>query len=368
MQKVIKGPKGSGGCRFVSFSEKSSKLFSGYENGEFCVVDVENGQIVASIGEETEELSPIYTIKPLSDDMVFVGDDDGVVKLYDVRSDSKKPAVHFKNTTFEEDGEEVVTTDDWVSEIMIIDSGYKIVASRSDGTIKTYSTRRGGREVCRSESLGAELTGMSGQMKNGRKLVVSATDGAINIFNWNEFGNISDRFPLCRTGKLKTSTGKRAMPVSLDSMSKFNDSLIFVGCGDGKIRLVSILPNAVLAVVGVHETGMPVEHLKLTPNGDYLASCGHDNYVKFWPTDQYKNLSLQTNSCDMSSGIDSSDDETNRQPRLKKIKKSIRQKLSQSHSFFGDLDNNPMEETDEDDNSSESDDSDDSYSDSDSSE
>lgn len=46
-------------------------------------------------------------------------------------------------------------------------------------------------------------------------------------------------------------------------------------------RAVNILPNRVIGSVGQH-LGEPIEQLAKSRTGQLLASCGHDQKVKFW--------------------------------------------------------------------------------------
>lgn len=51
----------------------------------------------------------------------------------------------------------------------------------------------------------------------------------------------------------------------------------FLSCS----RAVNILPNRVLGSVGQH-VGEPIEQLAKCHTNPFLASCGHDQKVKFW--------------------------------------------------------------------------------------
>lgn len=44
---------------------------------------------------------------------------------------------------------------------------------------------------------------------------------------------------------------------------------------------MNVLPNRVLGCVGQHP-GEPIEQLAVAPGGRLLASCAHDQKVKFW--------------------------------------------------------------------------------------
>ncbi len=70
-------------------------------------------------------------------------------------------------------------------------------------------------------------------------------------------------------------------PQSIDTLVKINEDLICTGSSDGIIRLVGILPNEFLGVIGDHGD-FPIERLRLSHDNNLLVSCSHDNTVKFW--------------------------------------------------------------------------------------
>lgn len=153
-------------------------------------------------------------------------------------------------------------------------------------------------------------------------MACGSSEGTIYLFNWDGFGAASDRFAL------------RAE--SVDCMVPITDSIVCVGSLDGVIRsggwdgeavgraqpwsgtrggrarracaaarrrargglgpcrparsslgpvpvprAVNVLPNRVLGCVGQH-LGEPIEQLAVAPGGQLLASCAHDQKVKFW--------------------------------------------------------------------------------------
>ena len=53
-------------------------------------------------------------------------------------------------------------------------------------------------------------------------------------------------------------------------------------------RAVNILPNRFLGVVGEHTGEFPVENLALSRDKKLLASCSHDQKVKFWNMETIK--------------------------------------------------------------------------------
>ncbi len=61
--------------------------------------------------------------------------------------------------------------------------------------------------------------------QNEEKVVTGTGEGVLNIFNWGEWGNISDRFP--------------GHPMSVDCMVPYNSDIVFTGSFDGIIRWIS---------------------------------------------------------------------------------------------------------------------------------
>lgn len=73
-------------------------------------------------------------------------------------------------------------------------------------------------------------------MKNGRKVVVSSSEGICNIFTWDLFGDCNDRL--------------LGHPNSIDTMVKYDEDTLITGAEDGLIRAVSVHPNEILAILG----------------------------------------------------------------------------------------------------------------------
>ena len=52
-------------------------------------------------------------------------------------------------------------------------------------------------------------------------------------------------------------------------------------------RAINILPNRIIGVVGDHDK-FPVENLSLSRDKTLLASCSHDQTIKFWNVESLK--------------------------------------------------------------------------------
>ena len=108
-----------------------------------------------------------------------------------------------------------------------------------------------------SESFGTDLCCVIG-VKNESKALVTASDGMIQLYNWNEFGHPSDMFP----GKNCPIMIKESYIFSLIlkyfsghtkgdlTACRLNDQVVLTGDVKGAIRAVNILPNRILSDIG----------------------------------------------------------------------------------------------------------------------
>lgn len=70
-------------------------------------------------------------------------------------------------------------------------------------------------------------------------------------------------------------------PESVDALVSVTDDVAVSGSSDGLIRVLSVGPNRLLGVVGVH-SDFPIERLALSTCKRWLASASHDQSVKLW--------------------------------------------------------------------------------------
>lgn len=56
-----------------------------------------------------------------------------------------------------------------------------------------------------------------------------------------------------------------------------------------------ILPNRFVGTIGEHDD-FPVERMRLSRDGNTLASCSHDQSIKFWDVSHVKNISVDPGS------------------------------------------------------------------------
>ena len=89
--------------------------------------------------------------------------------------------------------------------------------------------------------------------------------------------------------------------------------------------------------VGQHSRELSVDHLSLTHDHEYIASCSHDS-VKFWPVDKVIQARIKSDPMvlrEADGSSDSSEDEGNGKRRKRKRKSAVSKK--QKTSFFADL-------------------------------
>ncbi|XP_053935570.1 WD repeat-containing protein 55 [Cuculus canorus] len=236
-------------CRDVAFTPDGQRLFTVAKDKAVHVLTVEEGRLETRIPKAHG--SALNCVLPIDDHLFATGDDNGMLKVWDLR---KGDAVL-----------EARQQEEYIS-AMAVDANRKILLTTSgDGTLGVFNVKRRRFELV-SEPQNGDLTSVA-LLKRGKKVACGSSEGTIYLFNWDGFGAASDRFAL------------RAE--SVDCMVPVTDSIVCVGSLDGVIRAVNVLPNRVLGCVGQHP-GEPVEGLALAPCGRLLASCAHDQKVKFW--------------------------------------------------------------------------------------
>ncbi|XP_031551133.1 WD repeat-containing protein 55-like [Actinia tenebrosa] len=250
-------------CRAVAFSSDGTYLFTASKDKSLQAVDLNTGAVAHTRRKAHD--SPINCLKLITDQLIATGDDDGCVKLWDRRTAQCSM--------------EIKENEDFISD-MECDSERKILlATSGDGSLSVFNVRRQKLEN-KSDNVETELLSVA-IVKGGRKVVCGTGEGALNIFSWGEWGDFSDRFP--------------GHPQSVDACVAISDNVVVTGSIDGIIRAVHILPNRLLGPVGEH-ADFPIERIRLSRDGNLIASCSHDQSVKFWNIEHLKTTSLAPGS------------------------------------------------------------------------
>ncbi|XP_064018328.1 WD repeat-containing protein 55 [Pogoniulus pusillus] len=236
-------------CRDVAFSQDGQKLFTVSKDKSIHLLTAEEGRLETRFPRAHG--SALNCVLPIDAHVFATGDDNGALKVWDLRK-----------------GDSILEAqqqEEYISAMAVDGNGKILLTASGDGTLGVFNVRRRRFELL-SEPQNGDLTSVV-LLKRGRKVACGSSEGTIYLFNWDGFGAASDRFAL------------RAE--SVDCMVPVTDSIVCVGSLDGVIRAVNVLPNRVLGCVGQH-LGEPIEQLALAPGGQLLASCAHDQKVKFW--------------------------------------------------------------------------------------
>ncbi|KAG7236309.1 hypothetical protein INR49_001225, partial [Caranx melampygus] len=261
-------------CRQVRFSSDGLKLYSVSRDKAVHLLDVERGQLVTRI--RGAHGAPINSLLVVDENILATGDDGGTLKVWDMR----------KGTAIMD----LKHHEDYIGDIAV-DQAKRILLTASipvqaklcspvnghsgDGTMGVFNIKRRRFELL-SEYQSGDLTSVA-LMKRGRKVVCGSSEGSIYIFNWNGFGATSDRFAL--------------KAESVDCITPITDNIMCTGSMDGYIRAINLLPNRVIGCIGQH-VGEPIEELAKSHDSRFLASCAHDQLIKFWDISTLPNTTV----------------------------------------------------------------------------
>ncbi|KAK5584813.1 hypothetical protein RB653_006430 [Dictyostelium firmibasis] len=234
------------GCRQANFSSDGKYIFTASSDCSMKVIDINTGSILY-----TREEAHDYSINCLvsKEFMVFTGDDEGTIKVWDMRQQNIV-------CEFQEHG-------DFISDITTIDDRH-IAATSGDGGVSIYNFVRKSMDDISEKSDNELLSCLS--LDNDQKLVCGSQDGSILIYDRNNLENV------------KKFAGH---PQSVDALVKVNNNTFFSGSSDGIIRYIGLRPKKLLGVVGEHST-FPIERMAISRDNRYLGSISHDYSLRFW--------------------------------------------------------------------------------------
>lgn len=236
--------------RDIEFSIDGKDLFSAGRDKSIMVTDMETGKLKRFWDAAHED--PIYTLTVIDENLIVSGDDEGMVKLWDVRTKASEPIFGIKKV------------EDYISCILTNNQKKLLLCTSGDGYLTTINIGQKKMQV-QSEAYEEELT-CAGLYRNESKVVVGTSKGNFYVFNWNEFGYHNDAF----SGPLS--------PISF--MIPITEHICVTAGEEGVVRAMHLVPGRVLGIVGQHSLG--VEAIDICSDGEYIASSSHDNDVRFW--------------------------------------------------------------------------------------
>ncbi|KAJ3126004.1 WD domain repeat-containing protein 55 [Physocladia obscura] len=276
--------------RSLSVSTKvpaeSLEIYSAGADASFQVLDSLSGKPI--LKKASAHADPINCIKALDRNVIATGDDEGVVKIWDTRD--RKLITKY------------TAHDDYISSFSWTPTTTPptLLATSADGRLSVYDLRKK-KPVRVSDFQDDELLSHA-VVRDGSKVVVGSEDGVLSIYSWGDWGDCTDRI--------------RGHPGSVNAIVKLDERRIATACVDGNVRVVGLFPNKILTRLRDHECDMPVERLALNADGSLLASCSHENIVRFWDanaavsdlnngSDDDNNDSSDDNNSDSDESLDS---------------------------------------------------------------
>ncbi|XP_053602445.1 WD repeat-containing protein 55 homolog [Plodia interpunctella] len=243
-------------CRDVEFDDSGLTMYSTAKDKVIMATDVETGKLKQCY--ENAHDDPVYKLLCLDSSKFVTGDDGGTIKLWDLR----KPGAIFS----------LKIGEDYVSDMITNDSQKYLVCAGGDGVLSSVDLKAS-KLYTTSEEYDAELTCM-GLFRSDTKLLVGSGKGKLYLFNWKEFGLHSDEY-----------IGQKQ---SIQCMVPVTQNIVVTSGEDGILRATHMFPQRQLGIVGQHQ--LPVECLDISHDGQFIASCSHDNDVKFWNISYFESL------------------------------------------------------------------------------
>ena len=304
-------------CKCVAFSPDGTKLYTGGSPfGDLCAVDAERACTFsaddkikplwrinsATASTEIRDASseyntnksknnPIATLYAFRKDgeagnpLLATGDDYGGVRVWDERLCGGNNSSQFSGKRPKGCVLEWNQQEDYISGIEYYahsngknnDGNNILLSTSADGSLGVYDLRMNKGAVAdttrKSDHLDDELLSLC-VLKSGKKVVCGTQTGALSIFSWGTWGDISDRFP--------------GHPSSVETLLKVDENTLLTGASDGVIRVVQIHPDKLLGILNDGENefdghgGNSVEKLAYNSNRDIVGSVSHDNFVRLW--------------------------------------------------------------------------------------
>lgn len=234
--------------------------------------DVETGKISFENTTNKESINAMRTFEQY----IFTGDDEGCVKvrifrlerlsgilpmlkynltlqLWDMRKPGKAPI-------------EIRENWDYISDLCVYESQNVLFATGGDERMSVIDFRKG-KLLDVSQDQEDELLCVQ-VVKGGKKVIVGSQLGNLLIWTWGQWQDTTDRYP--------------GHPESIDCMIAIDSDTIITGSADGVIRIVNVIPNRMIGIVGEHDDDMPVQRLAINHDKSFLGSCSDDNTIKFW--------------------------------------------------------------------------------------
>ena len=162
-------------ARCVQFAAGGRLIFSASLHRDIAATDLTTGSVVARISDA--HASGVNALHILNENCVISGDDDGEIKVWDVRTGACVMSAS--------------SHEDFISSFVVGPDGDTILSGSGDGMLGVHSMRSG-KLLAMSDNMEAEVLSLC-LLKGGRKVAAGLQDGVIAIFSWGDWGDCTDR-------------------------------------------------------------------------------------------------------------------------------------------------------------------------------
>ena len=272
-------------CRDLKFSNDGEMLYAVSSDRSMIGINT-NGSIAFNIPEaHNASINKMILLNRSNSNnngsdkvMIATGDDIGLIKIWDIRTNKACYTFH--------------KHEDYICDMTYNEDKQTLLTVGGDAALCAYDLRKpNSKDACiRSEDQEGELCCVS-VAKGGRKVICGTQEGTILLFHWDDWEDCSDRF--------------LGHPETVECFHSIDESTMLSGSSDGIIRVLSILPNKILGVLGDHGSNS-VEGMCSSRDSCILGSYGLDHVVRFWDLSVF-----QGNSSDNNDGNDDDDDDDN---------------------------------------------------------
>ncbi|CAF1364680.1 unnamed protein product [Didymodactylos carnosus] len=257
--------------RSIGFTPDGEYLITTSKDRSIKIRSTETGKMSSKFKHAHD--SPINCLCVVDNCVMATGDDNGCVKLWDYRQ--KKPLAEFNDC------------DDYISDLVCANDRRTLLATSGEGTLTCYNVRKKKMQL-QSELMDSDLTSIrifrvSTLIYDGKKVVCGTMDGVLYIFNWKEFGNMSDRCP--------------GHPGAIECIEKINENVICTGCEDGSIRAMHLLPHRFLGTIG-RSCPMPINTLSVSYDQTSLIGTSGTNSLQLVDVTSLNNTQMDHGKSD----------------------------------------------------------------------
>jgi len=225
------------------------------------VVDVKKGKLKYAIKDAHS--SPINTLIVIDDDRIATGDDDGCVRIWDVR---QQKAIH----TYTEHG-------DYISAFDYSPETHTLYAAGADGCISVVDMKKLNKPkgLAITKGVDDDLVGLT-SMNGGASLYAAGASGSIYEFDTN------------RLYQVKTHIKSNSTNIS--SMLQIKDGLLSYATDDGIIYALDTKRTKFSSRL-TDQTDEPIIDMSISRDAKYLASCSLEN-IRFYNAIGFFNMNL----------------------------------------------------------------------------